>query len=1586
MSYSTYDPAEFVEDSQTLRTLSIYKAPTEATRDEANRASSIVAKYPTISSGSLVGAVKMGISDEDPRLKQIVLQEVIAREDASWNPLKSAIRKTFMGFQNLWELGAARGVRYLEGRQQGMSHEEASQLSYASFYDIKEKAIESGRGIDEGTGWFLGGTDPTTTPEYKNLLQAGVDPAEAREFVLDNVLGVNIFEEQRKKAETGIQFTGERAEMFRAAGLEPTVTIGRWLFKPVDEVIEPGTDLYNNLTGMVDILAQIFLDPVGMTALGVSKVRKLGKGFTGLKKADNLQGVAKLFEETGMLQGARKTIFGPTVKEFLAGNKGLAFKKYLYKTDTSDIIAASKENIKSFEFYDALREFKKIHKGKSFDEIDELFTKEILNGKLFNIGGENLLMTATSNVVPGRIRNNLSKMLEKNYGPLIKTENASDSLVTLNRFFRIAFSSLDEADRVASTNRWMNSAMDALKANDKPTEVANLLSKFMKIEMERPVVKVLTDGKTNDKKYALAEGMLSEFKIKILDEGLAVAAKFVDSGVATKNNLRSYAINRRGENLPITNVLRKLTKRKDLDSVFELVDPVTVTQLADEIFLPDPIKFARAAKALDGKLNKIGNKLLASESATTISNFLDLYYSKLFKPLVLLRPAWTVRVIAEEQIRLLSSGVTTVINHPAQLIARAIGKPLEASKNLLGSWANNAEYLEGMNNVHNLSTVRRGYAGTGEWSSVSRSDNKRAWSKATFRNFMQHKFDPLSRRLAQAQLKTTTAARTRALNKVITDVQTKGHILNKHVKDITAAKGHAFNGAGRASDRGKAIAEEFVHYANASVAQVTGGIVETATTRAASAARRAADKDAPEFVPRKANQWVEENGKTELLEDLLNDDLLKAELEGLENVDATMYWDGDLKPELYDSISSRLAKNQIKAQKQWVKKYIDILPEWARGELSNAATNTTRKLDDFVNDMFKMFMTIPTQNLSRAPTFKYHYWAKVGDYAKHTNQTTLNKIRKAAKEAGLNKGNKHERKIMKKLESYKGVKGGINDMEVVDKISSSFALGKTKDLLYDVTTRSRLGSATRGIFPFGEAFVEIFTTWARIIGAETGRPIRRFQQVVQAAQKPSPVFDDSGQKGYFYKDPNTNKEMFGYPGEGLINKWMFKELNENGVYVNLPVFASSLNIAGNLIPGVGPTITVPAAFINRKFNILRPGKWEEQILFGDFSPPRTETAGEILASMIPEPAWAKKFRTAFELGGEDVKRQFSNTTIEVYKALLYAGRIDDSTPQGADEGIELAGDYARKIFLIRFMSQAMGPSGAVSPKYEMTDETGQIFLFETLAEEYRNISNSVQDDYEAVRIFTERFGFDPIAIATSKTQTIKRRPVTEDGARWVIDNPELVDKFDLTYSFLIDETDSEFMYQLYYEQLLDKDRVPRTPEQWQQAKNILLGNIEFERFVQNNNLVNASGKVAIQAKRNKKAEIAAKYPGYGRPITYSMNKPTQDEVIEELYTWINPVTYSLDPALATNPAARALSEYLKVRDEVIAATKKLDPTATNTSFRQSNKFAPFRALLRDKIKVLLVRYPEFGSLSKEIFERELREADEDIQLLQGLNE
>ena len=110
----------------------------------------------------------------------------------------------------------------------------------------------------------------------------------------------------------------------------------------------------------------------------------------------------------------------------------------------------------------------------------------------------------------------------------------------------------------------------------------------------------------------------------------------------------------------------------------------------------------------------------------------------------------------------------------------------------------------------------------------------------------------------------------------------------------------------------------------------------------------------------------------------------------------------------------------------------------------------------------------------------------------------------------------------------------------------------------------------------------------------------------------------------------------------------------------------------------------------------------------------------------------------------------------------------------------------------------------------------------------------------------------------------------------------LVEKFDLTYGYLIDETDAEFSYDAYWNQLVEGEKVPRTPEQWQRAKNILKGNLEFEAWLIRNDLVNRTDKVATQAKRNKKAELASKYFGYGLSIPGSVKKPEIDELITRI--------------------------------------------------------------------------------------------------------
>jgi len=643
MAYSTFDAASFADDSATERAIQKSVAPTQATQAMANQASAIIKRFPTISKGSLVGAVKLGISDNDPRLGQIVLKESLAKEQNGFSKLreaisvkekaKSASRGLFLGFQNLWEAGLPRGARYLEGRQQGMTHDEAKDKSKASLLDMKAQAEAAGKEVDLGTGWFLGSTDPTQTDEYKNMLAAGVDPLVAREFVLDNVLGVQIYEQQRKKAEEAIQFTGERAERFEEAGLKPTVTIGRFLFKPVDEIIEPGTTAYNNITGVIDILAQIYGDPTVALTKGFSLLSKSAKTFTNL---DNLSKAGKLFENTGLLQGTRKTIFGPTSQEFLAGKGGVKFKQFLWENNTSDIIATSKNNIDDYDFYVALDKFKAKNKGKSFDEIDDALTKELVN--------ENLLVKATLNNVPTvkRAGNNMTKMMERTYGTRLVTENKNDSLVSLNRFIRLATSSMDKDAAAKTTNKFMKDSMKALSAADAPSQTAIVVTNFIERNFKPAVIRGLA-GVDKDTSVKKAATKLTEWQTELVEQGLSVQARFIGTAKKNKDTVRSYTIDSSGGDLPITNVLRDL-QGGNLDGIKELLDPIVASQLADEIFLPDPKALLRSAKALDETLGKVGTKLLASGNVESTRRFMDWYYGALFKPLVLLRPAWTIEL------------------------------------------------------------------------------------------------------------------------------------------------------------------------------------------------------------------------------------------------------------------------------------------------------------------------------------------------------------------------------------------------------------------------------------------------------------------------------------------------------------------------------------------------------------------------------------------------------------------------------------------------------------------------------------------------------------------------------------------------------------------------------------------------------------------------------------------------------------------------------------------------------------------------------------------------------------------------------
>ena len=176
MSYSIFD-SDIVEDETTKKLQDKANMPPIATKEMAEQAAAIANKYPTLPPGAVVGAARLNISPDDPRLQQIVIQDSIIKEEEGFGALKTAgkfakekgkagLRGLFLGFQSAWEEGLPEKVRYLEARQQGMSHEEATAASETELF------VPALKGGDIGTGIFLGSTDPTTTDEYKNLVDS----------------------------------------------------------------------------------------------------------------------------------------------------------------------------------------------------------------------------------------------------------------------------------------------------------------------------------------------------------------------------------------------------------------------------------------------------------------------------------------------------------------------------------------------------------------------------------------------------------------------------------------------------------------------------------------------------------------------------------------------------------------------------------------------------------------------------------------------------------------------------------------------------------------------------------------------------------------------------------------------------------------------------------------------------------------------------------------------------------------------------------------------------------------------------------------------------------------------------------------------------------------------------------------------------------------------------------------------------------------------------------------------------------------------------------------------------------------------
>ena len=1606
-------------------------------QEEAERAASIANSYPNLPASVIAAAAKMGLGFNDNRLTDIAKKIELQRETqfnkikrfVSENPLaqqvknnrffqvigspidnilKPTVRGAVTGFVDIYEaiFPALARAEELQDQNPDMSFSDAYKQAVKGTLRTPRmlEAIRSGENFDLGRGWLKLSTDPSDTDEYKRLVASGYDPIQARQYVLDNVLGEQIDVEARETAENIVQFQGELGEQFKNAGLNPSVSPGRKVFQELGgyELYEPGTKQAQFATGALDFGFQI-ASPENWVTLGVGQARQASKMFK----------VTEVLDDAGVItKGIRSTFHGPTLQQYLAGSKGKDFKKLLFENADNpfEIITRTKQSITDANFYADLKKLIKDENLTTYDKRAEVALDNFLSQKVIKDGldkaegvGSARLIEASNMYVPEVIRGNgLQKRLQlyfaPSFGRLVDANDPASALQDLYRFGLQSKAFLKEsAEGTNLANKLLNNAIDAY---GKGGDIGASLNKVVADWLEGDFYKALID---------------SGVKESVAKQATKISRQFSDdANIAADMNKGVYGIDGQGNKFPINEVLKANgVSPKDANSVSRALFS---TQINNTIYLPELNKVIKASnqmtKNLQGNMTKLVDQI-GGEKSEAFIQFLDWYNSDIFKPLALLKPAWTVKVIGEEQLRLVSRGLSFAPLAPIQIVARMFGRsvgaedggklrkgvdPLLPGEAAGGSFASDLAHNDALTGLNNVRTMRRKVVNPGRWRTVGKGETD--YNPAVIRTIYQMINDDVAVDIARIEASGLTPLQKQQEFRLLAD-RLKNKDLRERLEKVVGEQSHPFHKALQSDE----VALEYVYYLRANVNQGLGGkVVADEATSALNWVQDSASQQLLEMVANKG-KFVTTNGKqmdffatAAIAKSKAKADKVKKKIgdKDFEQI-ADDYIKGKITDEDLKIVAPLFKEAQDDLVNAFIGTYYDELPSITRGFV-DPTFKVEGLYEKTINNAFQVLMSLQTNKLSRSPAFRRLYWKRVSE--------TIEFLGKDARDEMVQIANKSLKEFtqydpildgyLKKINSagYSGPKEAITDVQIYDKMIASDALTQTKKLLYDISERTVVGDSLRFAFPFLEAYLEIFKTWSDITSKAGGKNLVNLNKLVQSGSEPNPLADPTGQRGFFYTNPVNGEEVFAYPGTGLIQKHMFPELQDTGVEASFPVYVSSINLVADIMPGIGPIIRVPASYFRKNF----PEEGAiNQFLFGDFAPPRN-----LLEGAVPFPAWLKKFYQAYKKGGTsspELNRLFNNTVIDTYKALIYAGAIDDSTPEGAEEGLKLATNYAQKIFIIRGASQLIGPSGAASPLWSVTEKSGKSLFVEALADTYRDYKAAADgDDYGATQRFIQEFGVDPTAMLTSKSRSVVARPQTVFSSEWARNNEDLYEDFSSTAFYLTPtDVDNEFSYDAYLNALEEGTLAPRTPEQWILAKNRLLGSIAYENFLRNTKvggvtLMNTNTKTAQLLKWTKQSQLMQQYWGYGQDAGFEVDKPDTDFLLQEMggqtylpdrtssfkQGWIK-ADYTPIDKLKDNNAAIAYGKYRQAYDKIVAEGIKRGYAPS--SIRTNRELVKARQYLRDLATKLILEYPEFGPLYNSILENELREEVSDAELL-----
>ena len=1520
---------------------------------------------------------------------------VLQREESSWGRLKNniyrkigissdisvptlALKGLTGGFLWAWENTVPRAARAGELLQQGKVNSLKDAWEEADVDDPLSRYItarKQNKAVDIGTSFLTVKSDPEKTTTFQQLIDEGVSPEIARAFALEQ-LGAPIFEEYFEESANKVQFTGERAKALLERGVTPTVTPGRYLFKPFEFIASPQTEAYDFLTGIADLALSWYADPANKVLKGVSAVTARRSKF-GLGQQKSFAALTtEQADQMGFLErGLQKVTRQKAVDEYMASEDMVPFLAWTYdnRKNPATIIEKSNFNLTrlseftghgSKQYTNFYKKLEKLPDGITDDFAKADAVRRLLNPKVLvaATGGELPRAYKTGNfrkVMKETFKVDIQRQFGQIYDNTQLDVNNADYLV--QEYTK--YMSLAQVDETVKNARVRDLIKGLDNIGDNQYARANFVSSAIRNDLlkqrdfyikELGGAEKLTKRQKDfiDKATTVTAGYLEDH----LEIGRYYGAMNASMPISFKDDFIKYHTKTLGYTEETANTLFEASYRY----------PVFENHLITSISLPQPSAVVRVTRQMNDSLGDQIGKVMDYMGDSALTNFMDTYYSKAFKPLALLRVAYLVRVQIEEQARLAASGINSIYNHPIQYIA-----------NLFAGTYNKADgWLPGSNQFKlglSKAQINQGYTdrtlgrqGGGNFTKDGLKPIRREnpeFNNSVYADLIGTFDDPLARRIALIE-SSLTSNKEKAYSTLVKELMTEGNELRQVMLNVSSNPANPRNiltkGGAKPAEY-EQLVYDFVYSQRAQLHDLLGG--------------RLIDGTQQGVTP--VNNWVREVANDEIIKAFAvrkftskggkEVNLNLAFETGVDELTIRKWRAGDLAPNVMRNISKKVAKQEAEVKELFLNKFNpkkNFPAEYEAKLIEKPDAATIKKWDKITNLGFKYLSEVPANQLTRSPAFFNFYYKASKDLIAMSSEKAKKLIIAGAKKDGVSK------KLLKEMEAVPSAGGkGINDVKVLNQLAVSKALEETRVLLYDISKKGDFWETTRFLFPFGGAYQEIFQTWGRLTKNNL-QFLTRPGQVAISGVKPNPVYDSESNKGFFYQNPSNGEMVFGYPGlEGLAQRWMFGADNDN-VKVNLPVYAASVNLAASILPGVGPVVRLPATYLMD--NYPEEG-FINKLIFGDFEPPDLSDPTEIAKAAGLYPAYLQKLSTLVFNKDENSVGAFGNTVMDTYRALVYAGIISDSEADRED-ALRIATEQAKFIYLLRFASQFVGPAGVSSPLYELKVENEDYYFFQTLADEYRDLKKQkLGDDFLATQEFIERYGVNPLALSVGKTTTVRRRPVTKEGARFAEDYADLYEDYPLTAYFINPEPSyGELSWNALKKNYMEGDSVPRTPRQHAALQAKIKGFVEFTKWEEMMGLQNDNSLAARELKKEYQEMLMMRYWGYNQPTLGLPDRPTIKQQIQELEKLV------LDPRIQEYEAVFALKEYLKKRQIIIDTVKA--KTGSETVWKTSDNYVAMRNILRSYGNYLAAEYPQFGSVYQNLLKSELQGEAEDIAL------